>query len=159
MTKKVLLYLIIVFFGLGSFVYVMYDNLNKIKEYDEAYMIDFDLMVKGRRGKSLKSQTHSDDEIDRHSTLFRFLEEHSQNVDFLKDPFIKIALKVEPLEEDDDVPNFKLLGLSYDGDVDFAVINDTIVVVGQSIEGFEVIDIGENSVRLSDGENNIELNL
>lgn len=53
--------------------------------------------------------------------------------------------------------SFRLLGILWDIKTPQAIINDTIVGVGDIIEGYRVTDVQKNKVILNNGSNTLEL--
>lgn len=72
-----------------------------------------------------------------------------------RDPFVK-ASKPKPVKEKD---RFTLSAVIWDENEPYAVINDEILVVGQEIEEYHVIDIDVDTVILQKGSKEIKLKL
>ena len=71
-----------------------------------------------------------------------------------RDPFIPVPVKPKPAG-----PVFELMGIVEEGGVLTAFINDSIVEVGDDVNGFKVESISRDRVVLSDGVKTIELTL
>jgi len=89
--------------------------------------------------------------------------EKSQSVkvepEFGRDPFIEKAFISQTQEAEVKKAALNLEGISWDANSSFAVINSAVVVTGDAIEGYKVIEIKQFSVLLDKDGEQIELRL
>jgi len=79
--------------------------------------------------------------------------------EFGRDPFTEKKDALNNQQEKDKKSILKLEGISWDSKLPFAVINSEVVVRGDVVEGYRVIEIKEFSVRLEKDGQEVELRL
>lgn len=148
LSKNTLLNILIIVTGAGSFSYIMVDNLIQLRDYNSR-MVDATALLNSRRGTSIRAEKPRDTDAQYYPHIYLLIDEASEQIQLTKDPFAKV----------EQLPDFKLTGMIHSDERPSAVINDQVVTTGEYIEGFQVLEIGNNFVKLSDGEFDIKLHL
>lgn len=86
---------------------------------------------------------------------FKKMEDATKDLRVTRDPFVAGA----PTLEAASACGLSLAGIVWDKDKPLAIINETILKTGDRIEPYEIIEIRQKSVILSDGINELTLTL
>lgn len=145
-TKQSFLKIFVIVVWVGSFATIMTDNFFKLNEF-RSRIEDVSVLIDQRRGTRA---TANEDAGFRHlPALYRMTEKASRGLHPTKDPFAEV----------EELPDFKLTGTIDTDGRPSAVINDQMLSIGDMIKNFIIFKIGEDFVKLSDGEYTIELKL
>lgn len=132
--------------GVASLALIITDNVLKLKDA-RSRIKDAASLLKTRKGT--RDTTGDDGRSGQLSKLYRAIDEASLDAFLTRDPFAGI----------EQLPDFKLTGMVNSGGRPAAMINNEVVSAGDQINGFFVLEIGEDFVKLSDGEFDIDLQL
>lgn len=87
--------------------------------------------------------------------LYKRLEEKTKDLELKRDPFMpRPAISTEA-----SLGDLRLFGIVWDKEGPYAIINEIIVKIGDSIAGKIVVDIKQDEVALSDGTEYFKLRL
>jgi len=89
------------------------------------------------------------------SDIYARLEQEAEGLSVERDPFSRYVAAVSS----DDVSALLLIGIVWEAGSPAAVINDKVLKIGSTIDGYTVLDIQRKYVVLSDGTNPFELYL
>jgi hypothetical protein len=144
--KNTLWNILFIVVGLGSFTYITIDNLYKINKF-ESETEKASTLLKSRKGTLTIPQTAENKEP--FSEFYSQIKKAAGQTPLTKDPFAEVT----------ELPDLQLTGIIYNDNIPYAVINEQVVAAGQIIDQFTVLKVGDNSVKLSDGEFSIDLEL
>lgn len=120
----------------------------------------FAVINAGKKGKQGKPPRTSDIrraqlEQGESKDLFKMMEEEGKNLELIRDPFTAAPIAPEKISD----TGLRLNGILWDNAHSMVIINDTIVKIGDKINGNTVVNIKPEKVILNDGNHNFELRL
>jgi len=112
-------------------------------------------MVSFLRTQKLKEASPLIREKGEEKRLYLALEEEAGKLKLERDPFFKQPIVLAG----DSSHGLRLSGIVWDETRPTAIINDEILAVGDQIAGYKVVIINKNKVIVSNGQQNVELNI